>query len=94
MKTFATLYSLVLACVSSWAWITHFLYRGSTEEHLLPAIALNVVTLPSSMLMDTLVVKVPWILSSPITMLSSVTILGLVQTGALWLLVRRVHKTA
>lgn len=89
MKILATLYSLVLSGVSLWAWGTYFVFKGSTEEHLLPAIALYVVSLPSSFLMERLIGQVPWILNSVVTMLSIVTGLGAIQAIVMWLVATR-----
>lgn len=86
MKIVAVIYSLVFGGAALWAWGSYFIYEGSTREHLLPGIALNVVTLPSSLLMERMVGLMPWILSSPIAMLSIVTGLGVVQVMLVWLI--------
>ena len=89
MKIVAATYSLSFGGVSLWAWVSYFLYEGSTMEHLLPVIALNIVTLPSSLLVDRMVEQIPWILSSPITMLSIVTGFGGIQVVLVWLIAVR-----
>lgn len=89
MRVVAAIYSFLLGGVALCTWITHFLYEGSTREHLLPGIALYFVTLPSSLLMERVVGEVPWILSSPITILSIMTGLGGIQVGLVWLLAAR-----
>jgi hypothetical protein len=89
MKIVAAIYSLALGGVALWAWGSYFLYEGSTREHLLPGIALNVATLPSSLLVEMMVGRVPWILSSPIAMLSIVTGLGGIQVVLVWLIAVR-----
>lgn len=89
MKIVAAIYSLLLGGVALWAWVSYFLYEGSAREHLLPGIALNVVTLPSSLLVERMVGQLPWILSSPIAMLSIVTGLGGVQVVLVWLIAVR-----
>jgi hypothetical protein len=89
MKIVAAIYSLILGGVALWAWGTYFLYEGSTREHLLPAIALNVVTLPSSLLVERIVGQVPWILSSPVALLSIVTGFGGIQVVLVWLIAVR-----
>lgn len=89
MKIVAAIYSLALGGVALWAWGTYFLYENSTREHLLPAIALEVVTLPSSLLVERIVEWVPWILSSPIAMLSITTGLGGIQAVLVWLIAVR-----
>jgi hypothetical protein len=89
MKIIAAIYSLVLCGTALWAWAAHFVYEGSTREHLLPGIALNVATLPSSLLIERMVAYLPWILSSPITMLTIVTVLGGIQVIVVWLIALR-----
>lgn len=89
MKVIAAIYSLVLGGVALWAWGAYFLYEGSTREHLLPGIALNVVTLPSSLLIERMVGQVPWILSSPVAMLLITTGLGGIQVVVVWLIAMR-----
>lgn len=89
MKIIAALYSLVLGLVALWAWGSYFIYEGSTREHLLPGIALNVVTMPSSLLIEKIAGQVPWILSSPVTMLSIVTVLGGIQVIVVWFVAMR-----
>jgi hypothetical protein len=89
MKIAATIYSLLFSGTALWAWASYFLYQGSTGEHLLPAIALNVLTLPSSLLLERVVVQVPWILNSPVAMLSIVTGLGTIQALLVWLMAVR-----
>ena len=84
MKIVAAIYSLALGGFALWAWVSYFLYEGSTREHLLPGIALNVVTLPSSLLVERMVGLMPWILSSPIVMLSIMTGFGGVQVMLVW----------
>lgn len=88
MKMIAAIYSLVFGGVVLWAWGSYFLYEGSTREHLLPAIALNAVTMPSSLLIERVVEQVPWILSSPATMLSIATGLGGIQVLVVWFVAR------
>lgn len=85
MKIIAAIYSLVLGGVALWAWSSCIIYEGSIREYLLPGVALNVVTLPSSLLVEMMVGQVPWILSSPVVMLSIVTVLGAIQVGVVWL---------
>ena len=89
MKIVATIYSLLLGGVALWAWVANLLYEGSTREHLLPGIALNIVTLPSSLLAEKIAEQVPLILSSPIIMLSIVTGLGGIQVVLVWLITAR-----
>lgn len=88
MRHFATLYSIVFGGAALWAWISYFSYGSSTEEHLLPGIVLNIVTLPSSLLMEKLVVLYPWLLNSSVFMLSLVTVLGFFQVLLVWLLAK------
>lgn len=88
MKYFATLYSIVFGSATLWAWTTFFSYRNSEEEHLLPAIILEIVTLPSSLLMDKLIVWFPWLLNSSTFMLSLITALGFIQVLSVWLLAK------
>ncbi len=88
MKHFATLYSIVFGSATLWAWISYFSYRNSMEEHLFPGIVLNIVTLPSSLLMEKLIVCFPWLLNSSTSMLSLVTALGFFQVLSVWLLAK------
>lgn len=88
MKLFARLYSIVFGGATLWAWITYFSYRNSTQEHLLPGIVLNILTLPSSLLMEKLIVRFPCILNSTTSMLSLVTALGFFQILSVWLLTK------
>lgn len=89
MKIVAAIYAFLLGGVALWAWVSYFLYEGSTREHLLPGIALNIVTLPSSLLMEKVIEQIPWILNSPITMLAIVTGLGAIQVVLVWLIAAR-----
>ena len=89
MSKFATLYSIMFGSAALWAWISYFAYSNATEEHLLPGIVLNIVTLPSSLLVDNLVVRNPWLLNSSISMLCLVTALGFFQVLLVWLLAKR-----
>jgi hypothetical protein len=82
------LYSIVFGSAALWAWISYFAYSNSTEEHLLPSIVLNIVTLPSSLLMEKLVVLNPWLLNSSVSLLSLVTTLGFFQVLLVWLLAK------
>lgn len=84
MKLIAALYSLLFAGVALWTWATYFSYENSMREHLLPAIALNIVSLPSSLIVEKLAAMFPWILNSPIMLLSIVTGLGALQAIFLW----------
>lgn len=88
MRHFATLYSIVFGSAALWAWISYFAYSNSTEEHLLPGIVLNIVTLPSSLLVEKLVSRNPWLLNSSISILSLVTALGFFQVLLVWLLAK------
>ena len=88
MKFFATLYSIVFGSAALWAWISYFAYSNATEEHLLPGFVLNIVTLPSSLLIDKLVVRNSWLLNSPLSQLSLVTALGSFQVLIVWLLAK------
>ena len=89
MKTLAKVYSLALGVVSMWAWISYFLYEKSTREHLLPGIALNALSLPSSLVIEKIAEQSPWLLNTPIAMLAFVTMLGGIQAVLLWLLASR-----
>jgi len=89
MKVIATIYSLVFVGVALWAWYTYFPYKDLTREQLLPGIALNIVSLPSSLLMERIVGLVPWILDSLIAMLSITTGLGAIQVLVVWLIAIR-----
>ncbi|WP_155950969.1 hypothetical protein [Rhodanobacter sp. OR87] len=89
MKYFAALYSIAFGGAASWAWICYFLYKSSAEEHLLPGIVLNIVALPSSLLMEKIIESTPWLLNSAITMLALVTALGFLQVILVWLFVYR-----
>lgn len=89
MKIVASIYSLLLGGVALWAWVSYFLYEGSAREHLLPGITLGVVTLPSSLLLEKIVGQIPWILSSPIAILSIMTGLGGIQVVLVWLIAVR-----
>lgn len=89
MKIAAAIYSLLLGGFALWAWVTYFLYEGSTKEHLLPGIILALVTVPSSLLIEGIIGLIPWILNSPIAMLSMLTGLGGVQVALVWLIAMR-----
>jgi hypothetical protein len=84
MKLIAKIYSLLVGGVALWAWVVHFYYEGTTREHLLPAIVLQVVTLPSSLLIEWIVELLPWILSSPVAIILIMTGLGAIQAIAVW----------
>ncbi len=95
MQFFAALYSIVFSGAALWAWVEYFVYSDTAQERLLPGIALNVVTLPSSLLMEKIVVLNPWLLHSSASMLSIVTALGVFQVLLVWLLAAQgaKHKT-
>lgn len=89
MKPIAALYSFALGVVALWAWGAHLIFGGSASEHLLPAILLNVLTLPSSLLIEKIAEQATWILNSPTALLSMATGLGLLQAIAIWLFAMR-----
>lgn len=89
MKLIAAIYSLVLGGVALWTWVVHFHYEGTVGEHLLPGILLQVVTLPSSLMMEWIIDLMPWILGSPVAILSVATGLGGIQAMLLWLIAVR-----
>ena len=64
-------------------------YKGSVGEHLLPGIVLQVITMPSSLLTEWIVELVPWVLNSPIAILSLMTGLGGLQAVVVWLVAMR-----
>lgn len=86
MKLLAVLYSVVIACTASWAWIDHLAFNGSSREHLLPAVALNFVALPSSLVMESLVGANPWLMDRPAAILVVLTGIGFLQAACVWLL--------
>lgn len=97
MRYFATLYSIVFGVSASWAWITVLIYHGSTQEHLLPSVLLGIATLPSSLLMDSIVSMHPSLLDRTIAMLSMLTAFGLIQVALVWslgILIRRMRVQA
>lgn len=89
MKVIAAIYSMVLGGVALWTWVVYFHYKGTVGEHLLPGIVLQLVTLPSSFLMEWIAELMPWILSSPVAILSIMTGLGGIQMVAVWLVAMR-----
>ena len=89
MKVIAAIYSLVLGGVALWTWGVYLYYKGSVGEHLLPGIVLQVITMPSSLLTEWIVELVPWVLNSPIAILSLMTGLGGLQAVVVWLVAMR-----
>jgi len=89
MKVIAAIYSLVLGGVALWAWVVYFHYEGTVGEHLLPGVVLQFITMPSSLLTEWIVELVPWVLSSPLGILSLMTGLGGLQAVAVWLVAMR-----
>jgi len=89
MKVIATIYSLAVAGAALWTWYTYFPGKDLTREQLLPGIALNIVSLPSSLLMERIIVLVPSILDSPVAMLSIATGFGAIQVLVVWLIAIR-----
>ncbi len=85
MKVIAAIYSLVVGGVALWTWGVYLYYEGTVGEHLLPGIVLQFVTLPSSLLTEWIVELVPWVLSSPVAILSIMTGLGIIQAAGVWL---------
>lgn len=92
MRYIAVLYSVVFGCVAVWEWISCFSFGHAMEEHLLPGIILNIVTLPSSLLMDKILLLSPEVLNSKIAVLSIVTGFGFLQMALLWTLALRISK--
>lgn len=89
MKAIAILYSTVLGGVALWTWIVYFQYDGTIGEHLLPGVVLQLVTLPSSLLMERIVDLVPWVFNKPVVILSLTTGLGGLQAAVVWLIAMR-----
>ena len=71
-----------------WAWVSYFAYSNATEEHLLPGFVLNILALPSSLLIEKIVVRNMWLSNCPISLLSLVTVLGSFQVLLVWLLAK------
>lgn len=84
-KLFAILYGVALAGVALWAWIDYFRNIGSTTEHLLPSMALALLTLPTSQLVGYVAPLFPWMEDRPLSLLILVNALGLVQAVIVWL---------
>lgn len=94
MKILATMYAVALGAAASWAWGVYVLYEGTTE-HNLPAMVLGMLTLPSSLLLERVVQQVPWLMSSPMTVLSILSGLGGIQAALVWLIATRLkHRAA
>ena len=89
MRYLAIFYSILFGGIALWAWIDFFVNRTSLKEHLLPLTVLNVITMPSSLVMEKIVVMSPRILESPISMLALVTALGVFQVSLVWLVAAR-----
>lgn len=90
MKYIAWLYSILFGCAALWAWATYLLYANSTKEHLLPGILLNIMTMPSSILIERLGLLFPSLVDGEIFFLSMMTGVGIFQILLLWQLVTRV----
>lgn len=86
MRTVAISYSAIYATAALWAWGTELAMAESPREHLLPGILLNVLGLPSSLLMESLVVRFPVLLHSGLLQLSITTLLGVIQVAIVWLI--------
>jgi len=90
MKLIAAIYSLLVGGVALWTWVVYFQYEGTVREHLLPGVVLQVVTLPSSLLAQWIIIKVmPWIVSSPVAILSIMTGFGGIQAILVWFFAMR-----
>jgi hypothetical protein len=85
MRVLASLYSFLFGSSALWRWVSYFFYKNSEKEHLFPSIILNILTLPSSLLIDKLAEQVSWVLNNPIIMLILVTGLGVFQVVLVWL---------
>jgi hypothetical protein len=79
----------VMGGVALWTWVVYFYYKGTVGKHLLPGFVFQFVTLPSSLLMEWIAELMPWILSSPIIIMSIMTGLGAIQVVAVWLVAMR-----
>jgi hypothetical protein len=84
IKLIAILYSGVFGGAAVWAWSSYLVNLGSPKEHLLPGMVLNVVSMPSSLIMEDLVVWFPVLLNTPVLLLSAMSLCGLFQVGVLW----------
>ena len=84
LKLIAILYSVAFGGAILWAWGSYFVNLGSPKEHLLPGIVLNLVCMPSTLIMEHLVAWFPALLNSSALFLSAMSFCGLFQVVVLW----------
>ncbi len=84
LKLIAIWYSLVFGGAALWAWGSYLVNLGSPKEHLLPGIVLNLISMPSALIMEHLVAWFPVLLNSSTLFLSAMSLCGLFQVMVLW----------
>lgn len=85
MKYIATLYSILFVSVTGWAWFTYFAYKNIPGEHMLPSFALALLSFPSSLLIEKIVIMNSWLQTKPAFILAMISVLGLFQVLLVWL---------
>jgi hypothetical protein len=83
-RNIAVLYSATYGGVALLAWITYFSNLNSPREHFLPGIVLYFIGMPSTLLMDRLVIWFPVLLESTVKFLTLMTLCGLFQVVIVW----------
>jgi len=92
LKLIAIFYSAVFGSAALWAWGSYFVNLGSPKEHQLPGIVLNLVTMPSTLMMERMIEWFPVLLNSSALFLSAMSLCGLFQVGILWCITWLVFK--
>ena len=88
----AKLYFLVLALTAGWALWVEVSLAGSNVEHMLPAMVLGALSLPSSLLIGPLYDIAPSVLRDPSVQLFVLCVVAVAQATAAWGLAKWLSK--
>ncbi len=83
-KLIAIFYSAVFLGVDLWTWDIFFVYLGSTKEHMVPALVLTLISMPSSLIIELLAVWFPALLDNTLLLISITSLCGLFQVVLVW----------
>jgi hypothetical protein len=92
-RKLAVCYLIVVGIAALWAFYVDARLLHSGREHLLPDIVLGLVTLPASLSVGLIYDMGPTLFSKPFTQIAWVTLCGVGQAGALFLVSRFMRRS-
>jgi hypothetical protein len=84
LRLVAFLYSFVFGGVTLWAWASYLANLNSPREHLLPSVALDLIGMPSSLILERLATWFPTFLSGSLLVMSVMSFCALLQVVMVW----------